>query len=55
MKRRVADLLDRAGVDLERVQFFKAETDRVWLRDSGPTFVDQGSGSGLGFVRGITH
>ena len=47
MKRRVADLLDRAGVDLERVQFFKAETDRVWLRDSGPTFVirDQAAGS----------
>jgi len=47
MKRRIADLLDRAGVDLERVQFFKAETDRVWLRDSGPIFVirDQAAGS----------
>ncbi len=39
MKRRVAHLRDRAGVDLGRVQFFKAATDRVWLRDSGPTFV----------------
>jgi agmatine deiminase len=39
MKRRVAEHLDRAGVGLERVQFFKAETDRVWLRDSGPTFL----------------
>jgi agmatine deiminase len=39
MKRRVADLLDRVGVELQRVRFFEAETDRVWLRDSGPTFV----------------
>ena len=39
MKRRAADRLDAAGVDLERVRFFKAATDRVWLRDSGPTFV----------------
>ncbi len=39
MKRRVAERLHQAGVDLERVRFFKAETDRVWLRDSGPTFV----------------
>ncbi len=39
MKRRVSDQLDSAGVDLEAVQFFKAATDRVWLRDSAPTFV----------------
>ena len=39
MKRRVADQLDAVGVDLEAVRFFKAATDRVWLRDSGPTFV----------------
>ena len=39
MKRRASDRLDAAGVDLERVKFFKAATDRVWLRDSGPTFV----------------
>ena len=39
MKRRAADRLDAAGVDLDRVRFFKAATDRVWLRDSGPTFV----------------
>ena len=39
MKRTVTDLLDSAGVELSRVQFFKAATDRVWLRDSGPTFV----------------
>ncbi len=39
MKRRVCDQLASAGVDLERVQFFKAATDRVWLRDSAPTFL----------------
>jgi agmatine deiminase len=39
MRRRASDRLNAAGVDLERVKFFKAVTDRVWLRDSGPTFV----------------
>jgi agmatine deiminase len=39
MKRRVSDQLDCVGVDLEAVRFFEAPTDRVWLRDSGPTFV----------------
>jgi agmatine deiminase len=39
MKRRAADRLDAAGVDLDRVAFVKAATDRVWTRDSGPTFV----------------
>src|SRR5512143_3649188 len=29
-KRRVAEMLDRQGVNLDRVRFFKAETDRVW-------------------------
>ena len=39
MKRRAADILDRAGVNVDQVRFVKAATDRVWLRDSGPTFV----------------
>ena len=39
MKRRAADALDKAGVDLARVMFVKATTDRVWTRDAGPTFV----------------
>src|SRR5262245_2818008 len=39
MKRRAAGQLDSVGVDRERVQFFEAATNRVWLRDSGPTFV----------------
>src|SRR5204862_4758592 len=39
MRRRVAGRLDAHGVNLEQVTFVKAATDRVWLRDSGPTFV----------------
>src|SRR5947209_8258022 len=38
-RRRAADTLDAAGVDLDRVTFVKAATDRVWTRDTGPTFV----------------
>jgi len=38
-KRRAADQLDASGVDLSRVTFLKAATDRVWARDTGPTFV----------------
>jgi agmatine deiminase len=37
--RRAADRLDSVGVDAERIQFFQAPTDRVWLRDSAPTFL----------------
>jgi agmatine deiminase len=39
MKRQASDQLDAVGVNLESIRFFKASTDRVWLRDSGPTFV----------------
>ena len=39
MKRRVSAQLEMAGANLKRVRFFKASTDRAWLRDSGPTFV----------------
>jgi agmatine deiminase len=51
----VADQLDAHGVDLERVTFVKMDSDRVWLRDSGPTFlVKEGKGSdnpdGIGLV-----
>jgi agmatine deiminase len=38
-KRRASDKLDRAGVDLGQVGFHRVKTDRVWTRDSGPTFV----------------
>jgi agmatine deiminase len=39
MQRRAAEQLGAAGVDLERVAFVKAATDRGWTRDSGPTFI----------------
>jgi agmatine deiminase len=39
MKRELSDQLDAVGVNLDAVRFFKAATDRSWLRDSGPTFV----------------
>jgi agmatine deiminase len=39
MQRRVADKLDAVGVSMDAIQFFKADTDRAWLRDTGPTFV----------------
>jgi len=36
---RVRRALNRAGVDLARVEFFQVATDRVWTRDYGPMFV----------------
>ena len=38
-RREAADRLDRSGVDLGRVAFHRIPTDRVWTRDTGPTFV----------------
>jgi len=38
-RERAAEQLEAHGVDLDQVTFFKAATDRVWLRDSGPTFL----------------
>lgn len=38
-RRRARDKLEAHGVDLGRVCFFTAPTDRVWLRDSAPSFV----------------
>jgi len=42
-------VLERAGVDLEAVQFLRLATNRGWTRDSGPAFVT-GDGS-TGVVR----
>jgi agmatine deiminase len=38
-ERLASEQLDRAGVNLDRVGFHKVRTDRVWTRDSGPSFV----------------
>jgi agmatine deiminase len=39
MKHKVSDQLDSVGVNSDSVRFFKAATDRSWLRDSAPTFI----------------
>jgi len=44
-EKRVAALLQRAGVLLEQVTFQRIPTDRVWLRDSGPLFVLSADGT----------
>jgi agmatine deiminase len=36
------DYLDRAGVAMKQIDFIIAPTNRIWLRDSGPTFVYRG-------------
>jgi agmatine deiminase len=38
-------ILRRAGVDLERVEFFRFRTDRGWTRDIGPMFVRSSEGT----------
>jgi len=42
-ERAARDCLQRAGVDLSKVDFYIIPTDRVWLRDSGPIFVKNDS------------
>lgn len=39
-------VLSRAGVSLSKVEFYHVPTNRVWLRDSGPTFVKEKGASG---------
>jgi agmatine deiminase len=41
-QKQAANVLERAGVDLSGVDFFIIPTDRVWVRDSAPTFVYRG-------------
>ena len=50
MKRRATSMLERAGVNLDRVSFHKWRTDRGWMRDSGPIFVRNSEGG-----VGLTH
>src|SRR5579883_1784134 len=39
MRDDVREKLDLGGACLDRIEFFKVATDRVWVRDTGPTFV----------------
>jgi agmatine deiminase len=41
---RARKILKRAGANLERVEFHRWPTDRVWTRDSGPIFVRNNEG-----------
>jgi agmatine deiminase len=41
---RARKILKRAGANLDRVQFHRWPTDRVWTRDSGPIFVRNAEG-----------
>jgi agmatine deiminase len=43
-ERRATNLLRRAGANLARLHFHHWQTDRVWLRDSGPIFVKNAAG-----------
>jgi agmatine deiminase len=49
-QKRVSAMLERAGVNLDRVSFHKWATDRGWMRDSGPIFVQDAEGR-----IGLTH
>lgn len=44
MRDGVTEKLEAHSVDLKQVTFVKARTDRVWLRDSGPTFIVKDKG-----------
>lgn len=40
-KKKVTQLLSRSAVDLKRIDFVLAETNRNWMRDSGPIIIEQ--------------
>jgi agmatine deiminase len=50
MQVRVTGMLERAGLNLDRVLFHRWLTDRGWMRDSGPIFVRNAEGR-----VGLTH
>jgi len=55
MQARVTGMLERAGVNLDRVSFHKWPTNRGWMRDSGPIFIWK-DGAGVTESRvGLTH
>jgi agmatine deiminase len=51
VQRTAAKVLGHAGVDLTKVTFFEAETDRTWARDNLPTFVTNEEKRQLGAVK----
>jgi agmatine deiminase len=49
LERRARTMLRRAGVDAERIDWFRIPTDRAWTRDYCPLFVRRGDGD-IGLV-----
>ncbi len=47
---RATKALERAGVAPDRVRFHEWKTDRVWMRDTGPSFVVKRGDGSLGVV-----
>lgn len=43
-RKRAETFLKKESVDLTNVRFYECFTDRSWIRDSGPFFVEEGSG-----------
>jgi agmatine deiminase len=43
-ERRVRGMLQRAGANLDQINFYRWSTDRGWTRDSGPIFVKNTAG-----------
>lgn len=50
-KKAATKALIHAGVDVTKVTFFEAQTDRTWARDNLPTFVVNAHKSALGAVK----
>jgi agmatine deiminase len=46
-RRQVEGKLRRAGIDLNQIDFFAIRTDRSWIRDYGPMFVQSPKGLGI--------
>ncbi|TRZ44000.1 agmatine deiminase family protein [Robertkochia solimangrovi] len=40
LKEKVAEMLDRANVDSDKIQYIIEKTNRSWMRDSGPIIVE---------------
>lgn len=45
---RAQRVLERANVDLARIEFYRTPTNRVWTRDSGPIFLHRADEAKLG-------
>ena len=43
-KKKAKDICERSGVNMKNLVFYVIPTNRIWLRDSGPIFVNDVSG-----------